>query len=316
MRKNLKSMLLLYSKGLAMGAADVVPGVSGGTIAFITGIYGQLLESISAFTSKDTYKYLLKGEFVAFWQRVNGSFVVVLMAGIVTSIVSFARIISYLLEEHPEMIWSFFFGLVLVSCFFVGREVSRWDWQAIVSLLIGAIAAYFVTEMAPTVLEPTHAMVFFSGAIAICAMILPGISGSFILLTMGMYGHIIGAIKDFDLLVIAIFSAGNGLGILAFSRFLNWLLHSHGKITLAFLTGLLVGSLNKVWPWKHTLSYRTNSHGQEVPFLQDNVWPGSYQALSGSEAHFGEGLGLMALGVLVVLLLSMLGSKYKSTHPE
>jgi len=316
MRKSLSSMLLLYFKGLAMGAADVVPGVSGGTIAFITGIYGQLLESISAFTSKDTYKHLFKGEFVAFWRRVNGSFVVVLMAGIATSIASFAQVISYLLEEQPEMIWSFFFGLVLVSCFIVGREVPRWDWQAIVSLVVGAIAAYFITEMAPTVLEPTHAMIFFSGAIAICAMILPGISGSFILLTMGMYGHIIGAIKEFDLLVIAIFSAGNGVGILAFSRFLNWLLHSHGKITLAFLTGLLVGSLNKVWPWKQTLSYRTNSHGQEVPFLQDNVWPGSYQALSGSEAHLDAGLGLMALGVLMVLLLSMLGSRYRSTHPE
>ena len=316
MKGSLKSMALLYLKGLAMGAADVVPGVSGGTIAFITGIYSLLLESISAFTSKDTYKYLFSGNFSAFWQRINGSFVVVLLSGIATSIVLFARVISYLLKAHPEMIWSFFFGLVLVSCFFVGREVSRWDWQAIVSLIIGAIGAYFVTGMTPTILEPSLVMVFISGAIAICAMILPGISGSFILLTMGMYGHIIGAIKDFDLLIITTFSAGNALGILSFSRLLNWLLHRHGKITLAFLTGLLIGSLNKVWPWKQTLSYRTNSHGEQVPFLQDNVWPSSYEALSGSEAHLGAGLGLMAFGVLMVLLLSLLGSKYRFTHPE
>ena len=299
-----------------MGAADVVPGVSGGTIAFITGIYGQLLESISAFSSIDTYKLLLAREFSAFWQRVNGAFVLVLLSGIATSILSFARIISYLLKAHPEMLWSFFFGLVLVSCFFVGKEVSRWDWQTITCLIIGAVVAYIITDLPPAALEPSYSMVFFSGAIAICAMILPGISGSFILLTMGMYSHIIGAIKDLDLLVITIFSAGNAVGILVFSRFLNWLLHKHMSVTLAFLTGLLVGSLNKVWPWKQTLSYRTNSHGQEVPYIQENVWPTAYQSLTGSEAYLVEGLGLMGFGVLLVLLLSIIGSRYRSSHAE
>lgn len=312
MRRSLKSGLLLYSKGLAMGAADIVPGVSGGTIAFITGIYGQLLACITAFTQRDTYGLLFAGEFSEFWRRVNGNFIVVLLSGIATSMVAFARVISYLLQAHSEMLWSFFFGLVLVSCYFVGKEVTRWGWRAILCLIAGTVVAYVISEIPPSALAPSYLMVFFSGAIAICAMILPGISGSFILLTIGMYGHIIGAIKNFDMLIIGIFTAGNALGLLAFSRFLNWLLNTYRNVTLAFLTGLLVGSLNKIWPWKQTLSFRTNSHGREVPYIQENVWPTSYQALTGSEAFLVEGIGLMGLGVMIVLLLAALGARSRS----
>lgn len=310
----LRSALLLFLKGIAMGAADVVPGVSGGTIAFITGIYGHLLDGIGAFSSRDTYQYLIAGEFKLFWRRINGSFLLVLMSGIGVSIVSFAKVIFYFLTNHPETIWSFFFGLVLVSCFYVGKEVCEWNIKSSLTLLAGVFIAYQITEMNVVSIEPTPLMVFCSGAIAICAMILPGISGSFILLTMGMYGHIIGALKELDVEVIVVFMAGNALGLLLFSRFLGWLLHRHGSITLAFLTGLLVGSLNKVWPWKLTLTFRTNSHGVQVPLLQENVSPFSYQALTGFDPHLSLGIGLMLAGVLLVAGLSFAGKKFREAE--
>lgn len=306
---SIKSMLNLYLKGLAMGAADVVPGVSGGTIAFITGIYQELLDTISAFSRLENYQLLFQQGFKAFWRAINGNFVVVLAAGISTSIFSLAQIITYLLEYQPELVWSFFFGLIVISCILIACEVERWNIATIVVFVAGCGLAYMITVMSPAAIEPSRPMIFFAGAIAICAMILPGISGSFILLLMGMYGHIMGAIKNLDLLVMMIFTTGTVTGLLSFSRLLSWVYRHHKNFTLAALTGFLVGSLNAVWPWKHTLQFRTNSHGIEVPFIRENVSPFDYPLLTGHDAHLLSGMLLMVGAVIMVSVLHWLGQK-------
>ncbi|PCJ15054.1 MAG: DUF368 domain-containing protein [Gammaproteobacteria bacterium] len=305
----LKKYGSLYLKGLAMGAADVVPGVSGGTIAFITNIYQELLDSISAFSRLENYKVLLKSGPVEFFRRVNGLFLVVLFAGVFTSIFSLAKGISYLLDNEPELIWSFFFGLILVSCFLIARQVGQWNIQAYLAVIVGGVIAYGVTVSAPAVVEPSYWKVFAAGAVAICAMILPGISGSFILLILGLYGHIIGAIKDLDVPTLLVFMSGTGIGLLAFSRILSWFYSHYRGVTLALLTGFLVGSLNAVWPWKQVLSYRTNSHGEQVAFLRENVWPTDYLSVTGNDAHLMAGCGLMLLAIILVYGLTLLGEK-------
>lgn len=299
----------LYLKGMAMGAADVVPGVSGGTIAFITNIYQELLDSISSFSRLENYKLLFKAGPVAFFRRVNGIFLLVLFAGVFTSIFSLAKVISYLLENEPELIWSFFFGLILISCYLIARQVGKWDAQAVVALLLGGIIAYGVTVSTPAAIEPSYWKVFAAGAVAICAMILPGISGSFILLILGLYGHIIGAIKNLEVLTLLVFTAGTGIGLLSFSRILSWFYANYRKVTLALLTGFLVGSLNAVWPWKQVIAFRENSHGEQVPFLRENVLPTDYLAVTGSDAHLWGGCGLMLLAIGVVYGLTRLGEK-------
>ena len=307
--KSIKSFLNLYFKGLAMGAADVVPGVSGGTIAFITGIYQELLETISAFSRIGNYQILFRQGIKPFWQTMNGNFIVVLFAGISTSIFSLAKIITYLLENQPELVWSFFFGLIVVSCGLIAKEVEQWNLTTLVLLIVGCAVAYTITVVSPASVEATYPMIFFAGAIAICAMILPGISGSFILLLMGMYGPIMGAIKNLDITVLMIFTAGTATGLISFSRILSWVYSEHKDFTLALLTGFLVGSLNAVWPWKHTLEFRINSHGQEVPFLRENVSPIEYLSITGHESHLLLGSMLMIAAIVFVMVLHWLGQK-------
>ena len=274
MGKALKHYLLLFLKGMAMGAADVVPGVSGGTVAFITGIYDELLASLAQLPKAATL--LLRGRIAQAWQCANANFLLALVSGILLSVLSLARLITALLETQPVAIWSFFFGLILVSTHIVYREVGHWSTSRLVSALLGGVFAWWITVAAPIQLEGTLLTLFLAGAVAICAMILPGISGSFILLLLGLYSIVIGAVKELDLLVLAVFASGCLLGILCFSRFLHWLLHRWRDVTLAFLAGLMVGSLNKVWPWKQTLTWRADSQGVMQPLLQENLWPSQF----------------------------------------
>ena len=300
--KAFTSCLVVYLKGVAMGAADVVPGVSGGTVAFITGIYEKLVESIKSIEPK-AVRLLFKEGPAAFWNYINGTFLLVLALGIGTSIVTLARVITDLLENQPELLWSFFFGLILVSSIYAGRRIKVWGAVNIVVLLIGGVVGYLLTELAPARVEPDSLMLFVAGAIAICAMILPGISGSFILLMMGLYGHVIGAIKDFQLSVLGLFAAGAVTGLLGFSHLLSWLLKRHHDTTMALLTGFMVGSLNKVWPWKETIEYRVNSHGEQSPFLQQNVLPQQYLNIVGEDPKLLACILLMACAIGAVLVL-------------
>ncbi|WP_185266309.1 DUF368 domain-containing protein [Halopseudomonas xiamenensis] len=295
---------------MAMGAADVVPGVSGGTIALIAGIYERLLAAISACTP-DKLLWLLRGRVREAWRAIDGTFLVSLLAGVLTSIAAFANLIGYLLEAHPELIWSFFFGLILVSVYVVGREVRRWNiWTALL-VLLGAVFAYMITVAGPLQWSAAPLMIFLAGAIAICAMVLPGISGSFVLVLLGLYATILGAVRSFDLALLAVFALGCVVGLLSFSRLVSWLLQHARSATMALATGLLIGSLNKVWPWKQTLSWRENSKGAMEPVQQSNLLPGSYETLTGEPSYWLGGLGLMLAAIILVLSLEWVGQRMR-----
>ncbi|MDM9652223.1 DUF368 domain-containing protein [Pseudomonas wenzhouensis] len=303
----MKKYFLLYAKGLAMGAADVVPGVSGGTIAFISGIYDELLRSIARVP--EATLSLLRGRIRDAWQMANATFLLVLLCGIMTSILSFARLITYLMAQHPIPLWSFFFGLILVSTYVVGREIGRWNWTRVLSFALGLAFAYWITVAAPMQWGSDLQTLFLAGAIAICAMILPGISGSFILLLLGLYSVVLGAVKELDLLVLAVFASGCLVGILSFARLLSWLLSRWRDLSLAFLTGLMLGSLNKVWPWKEVVSWRLDSKGEQVPLLESNLLPGQFADISGQDPQLLLAVVLAVGGIALVLGLEWLASR-------
>ena len=243
---------MLSVKGMCMGAADVVPGVSGGTIAFITGIYDELINSIKSINAA-SLKMFFTGKWGEFWKMINGKFLLFLLAGIGISVFSLAKIITWLLVAYPVLVWSFFFGLVLASTWFVGKDVKERNWKTGLGFLLGAALAFYITVATPAETPSHFLFIFLCGAIAICAMILPGISGSFILVLLGKYFFIMEAVKTLDLKVIAIFGIGALVGITSFSRLLSYALSHMRNITLAVLSGFMLGSLNKVWPWKETI---------------------------------------------------------------
>ncbi len=301
-KRTMMQYLALFFKGMMMGAADVVPGVSGGTVAFITGIYEELINTIKGF-NLGSLKVLFAEGPKAFWQQVNGTFLLVLLAGIITSIATIAGAVIFLLANYPIHLWSFFFGLILASVWLVMSHIEKWDLNLISSFILGSLVAYMVTSLAPVSVEPTALMVFISGAIAICAMILPGISGSFILLLLGMYAHILVAVKGVDLQLIGLFLVGCVVGIMSFSRLLSWMFSHHRQMTLALLAGFMLGSLNKVWPWKYTLAYTLNRHGEQVPLQQENILPWHFESMTGSPSYLILAGALMLLGIAIIVVM-------------
>ncbi|MGB0882435.1 MAG: DUF368 domain-containing protein [Vicingaceae bacterium] len=298
MSRSIKDYIILSAKGIAMGAADVVPGVSGGTIAFITGIYEELLNTINS-VNLDALKKLKTEGLKGFWQHINGNFIVALFLGIGISVASLAKLITYLMANQAVLLWAFFFGLIVASVYLVGKKVAKWDISKIIGLLIGTAVAFYITLLPPIENPDALWYVFVSGAIAICAMILPGISGSFILLLLGSYQLILSSIKDLKLTIIAIFGAGCIVGLLSFSKLLSWMFKKYHDLTIAILTGFLVGSLNKIWPWKFTISNRTNSHGEVVPFIQENVLPANFNG--DPQIVLAIILALAGLGLILIL---------------
>jgi putative membrane protein len=292
----------VFLRGMLMGAADIVPGVSGGTIAFITGIYDTLLDSIRSFDLA-FLAHLGRLDIRAAWQHVNGGFLLALLLGIGTSIFSLARVISWVLDNHPVPLWAFFFGLILASAVVLLRQIGGWTPARVLCLLVGAIAAGWIAFAPVAHLDFGLAGVFLSGFLAICAMILPGISGSFILVLLGMYGTVLAAVKSLDLAFLLVFMLGAGAGLLCFSRLLHWLLHRFHQATMALLTGFLFGSLVIVWPWKHVLEWVQGSHGQLKAARQVPVSPAEYLALTGQEPTVALCLALMVLGFAVVWLI-------------
>lgn len=291
-----------------MGAADVVPGVSGGTIAFIAGIYERLLNALRSF-GPHLWPVFRASGLPGVWRHIDGTFLVVLFAGILTSVVTLAGLISHLLAVYPELIWAFFFGLILGSVWFVAVQIKQRTPSVWIAFLVGAVLAYWLTGLTPKEMEVTTYTLFFSGMIAICAMILPGISGSFILLVMGMYAPILAAVKSLHIPVLLVFACGCLVGLLSISHLLSWMLRRFHDVTLALLTGFMLGSLNKVWPWKQTLEYRLNSAGEEVPFLQANVLPSVYEALTGQSAHLAGAILCCVIGIGLILVLEKVGTK-------
>ncbi|CAA0232499.1 DUF368 domain-containing protein [Tenacibaculum maritimum] len=307
MSRTIKDYIVIGLKGMAMGAADVVPGVSGGTIAFISGIYEELLTSISAINIK-LFKTLKKEGFKVAWNQLNGNFLMALLIGVFTSVVSLAKLIKWLLENKPVLLWSFFFGLVLASVIYIAKQIKKWSFIAVLILILGTTIAYYITTLSPLVSENSSSLfLFLAGALAICAMILPGISGAFILVLLGAYKPILEAVGNRNLGGIATVGSGAVIGLLTFSRVLKWLFANYKDYTLAGLTGFIIGSLNKIWPWKETLTWRTNSHGVEVPLKQQSISPFVYEG----DHQLQFAIILAGIGFALILILERLAVEKK-----
>ncbi|MDR0604832.1 MAG: DUF368 domain-containing protein [Bacteroidales bacterium] len=314
MRRTIKDYILVTLKGTGMGAADVIPGVSGGTIAFITGIYEELLSSIKNLPVACKSLISSKFDLRLFWKEVNGNFLLALLLGIGISIVSLAKLMTYLLEHHPILVWSFFFGLILASVWFVLKDIKKWKLSYCVSLILGIVAGYLITVISPSETPDDLWFIFLSGAIAICAMILPGISGSFILLLLGKYAYILAALNRLDVLVLMVFATGALIGIISFSHFLSWLLKSYKFLTIAFLAGIMFGSLNKIWPWKEVVESTTNSHGKLIPLVERNILPSAYSDINGSSSLVFYAVIMMMTGFLIIFVMDIVAAKLKKSN--
>lgn len=294
---------------MAMGGADVIPGVSGGTIAFITGIYEELIRSIKSVNAK-LFKTLSREGMPAAWRQVNGNFLLAVVSGILISIFSLARLISWLLANHPMLVWAFFFGLIVGSAIFIGRKIEKWSIAAVFFLLFGTSLAYYITIATPATTPEALWFVFLSGSIALCALILPGISGAFILVLLGKYEFMLNAVRDFNLLVIVVFATGGVLGVVAFSNVIAWLFKKHRNVTLALLGGFMIGSLNKLWPWKKVLEWRFDSQGEKVAFLEQSISPAKYAEIHHVDPQILP-IAVSALAGMAIILLFMFLSRKK-----
>lgn len=296
-----------------MGSADVVPGVSGGTIAFITGIYEELVNSIRS-VNGEAFKLLFQFKIKAFWQHVNLTFLIVLIAGIAVAFLSFARLLTYLLENHRVLLWGFFFGLIVASALIVSKQIKNWNFGVVLTGVFGIGIAYLITVVSPAETPETWWFIFLSGMIAICAMILPGISGSFIMLLLGKYAFMMRAVKNFDIVPVLFFMMGAVVGIISFSHVIHYMLKKYPNATIALLTGFMLGSLNKVYPWKHTLKTYTDRHGEIKPLIEENVLPTSFESLTGQEPQILAVIALAVTGFLLVYLIEIFANKM--TKPQ
>ena len=296
------------ARGILMGAADAVPGVSGGTIAFITGIYEELIYSLKQ-CGVSAIKMLFQKGIKATWQHINGGFLLALFSGVIISILTISGVVLYLLANHPILLWSFFFGLILAAVWSVIRHIDKWEVGVIATFLIGTVGAFYITTISPTTIETSPLIVFLSGMIAICAMILPGISGSFILLLLGMYAPMLTAVKELQLVTLCIFASGCVAGLLSFSHVLSWMFQHYKTMTLSLLGGFMLGSLNKVWPWKQTIESVIDRHGKEIPLVQNNIFPQTFETLNNQPAFMWYAIMLMIFGMGMVIALEKIGQK-------
>lgn len=280
--RGIKEYLVVLLKGMCMGAADVVPGVSGGTIAFISGIYDEWLASLKR-CNPATLLMLKSDGFAKTWRYINGNFLVALFAGILISLKTLAGVVLFALETYPILVWAFFSGLIIASIYYLCRHQSHWRLSQWLGLAIGAAFVYGISILTPAQLPGHWWVLFLGGFVAICAMILPGISGSFILLLVGLYPVFLNAIHTLDIIALASFGVGCVCGLILFSRLVSWLLTRYHAVTLATLIGFLVGSLNVTWPWKQALVTTVDSHGKTVVLQQANLNPFDYTAVIGNE---------------------------------
>ncbi|MDR2915842.1 MAG: DUF368 domain-containing protein [Tannerella sp.] len=299
MNRTFKDYAFIAIKGMGMGAADVVPGVSGGTIAFIVGIYEELIDSIKSI-NWSSLKLFLSFKWKDFWKAINGNFLLSLVLGICISVFSLAKLITHLLLEYPILVWAFFFGLVLASTWIVVQDVKQWNWKTILSFVAGTVLAFYITMATPAKTPDSYWFIFICGAVAICAMILPGISGSFILVLLGKYFFIMEAVKSFNIPVLLIFLCGIVIGITSFSRVLSFALHRFHDITIAVLSGFMLGSLNKVWPWKRVVETYTDSHGDIKPLIETNILP---------DQLLWQAIGLAIVGFAIVYFIDKLSKR-------
>ena len=297
----IRDKILIYLKGMMMWACDVIPGVSGWTIAVITGIYERLIQAIKNVVPN--LKLFFTWKWKKFWKNIDWTFLLCLILWIGTSFVLFANIITNAMEDYPILVWSFFVGLILISAVFLWKQVKR-DWKTILCLIIFWVLAFFITAPTNTPLSITSSWwwVFICGSIAICAMILPGISGSFMLVLLWMYETMMLAIKNFDITTIWIFAVWAVIGIILFSNVLSWLFKHYKMITLASLTGFMLGSLNKIWPWKETLDTDL--------WIGRNILPNQYEDITWDSNQILWAVICFIVWIAIVLLIEFLGKKF------
>jgi putative membrane protein len=292
--------VILALKGFCMGASDVVPGVSGGTMAFILGIYEELINAIKSFDLRSV-RLLATLKIRMLLNSISWQFLLAVGFGILTAVFTLARVLGWLLQNRPVLVWSFFLGLIIASVVSVSRRIEKWGPLTWVCLLGGTTVTYFFVGVVPVETPNTPWFIFLCGAVAICAMILPGISGSFMLVLLGKYQYVLGAVNNRDFAVLALVAAGACVGIILFSRLLGWLLGKYHDMMVAVLTGLMLGSLRKVWPWKETVESLVDINGKVIPLVQANMLPEKWTG------EVTSALFLVLTGLIIVILLDRLG---------
>jgi putative membrane protein len=305
--------ILLYVKGLCIGIANAVPGVSGGTIAFITGIYNELLHALNEI-DRDAGKLLLTFRVAACWKKINGNFLLTVLAGICTSLFFLAGTVFNLLVNHPVLLHAFFFGVIFASVALVLKEIKAWGYKPIVAFILSTTLAYLATTLSPLSTPDSLWIVFICGVLAICAMILPGLSGAFLLVLLGKYQFMISAITDLNVTVIVIFSLGCVLGLMGFARLITWVLDHYHRITVAVLAGFMFGSLNKLWPWRQGLEYVTNTKGQQVAVFDKSILPWHTLSITGKDPQLFQAILMMSLGLFIVIVLERIATRLKLKH--
>ncbi len=300
----MKRHLGIFLRGAGMGAADAVPGVSGGTIAFVTGIYEELIHSIKQF-GPSAYVAWRRGGLPLLVAHLNLTFVLPLLAGIAISLISVAHLVVWLLDDFPLMLDGFFFGLVAASAVVVSRHPADWQWWHLLPLVGGLLLAHGLPSLMPLVsqLGSPDLVLVVGGAIAISALLLPGVSGSFLLLTMGLYGTVMQGIRGFDLGLIGLFGVGCLIGLFGFSRLLSWLLRHYHTATLQLLVGFIIGSLPVLWPWRELVRYQLGTEGQMIPLDYRYLTPADFAELTGEPARLPAVVALMLVGAALVLLI-------------
>lgn len=292
--------IIVAVKGFFMGAANVVPGVSGGTIALISGIYEELIEALNSIMSPAPWISLLKGQFKEFWKEVHGRFLLWLFIGVILSILSLAKVMEYQLQYHPVQIWALFFGLILASAFFMLKDIKGWKAKDVLIAACGAVLGLLLCTLSPSTTPDSLWFIFICGAIAICTMILPGISGSFILVIFGKYDYIMSAVSEMNIPVLAVFAIGCACGILAFAKFLHWLLARYERQTMLVLVGFVIGSLIKVWPW----------NDMESVAAAQQLRTGAAAPI---DMQIGSAVIWCILGIALIVLIQLSGSKKKNS---
>jgi putative membrane protein len=300
-------------KGLCMGIADAVPGVSGGTIAFITGIYEELLHSLNEI-DKDAFRLIAAFRFAELWKKINGNFLLTVLAGIATSLLILVSIVFNLIVHYPIWISSFFFGVIFASVALVLKEIKAWGYKPVLSFVVSAAAGYFITTLAPMNTPDAYWFIFICGALAICSMILPGISGAFILVLLGKYQFMISSLVELNVWVIIIFAAGCGIGLLGFARLITWVLDHYHRITVAVLAGLMMGSLNKVWPWRQWIEYATTRKGEQIAVFDKSILPWHFLSETGRDPQLFQAILMIALGVCIVIVTERIATRLKLKH--
>jgi len=301
----MRDKIRLFVIGMLMGCAEVVPGVSGGTIAFVTGIYERLITAIHRIEPSLVFRLRSNG-LRAVWRYLDATFLVTLFGGMLIAIYLFASAIKYLLYEQSILTWSFFFGLVLGSVLLVSKQIKEIDSKSGILIGCGAVCGFVITHIVPLEITPTTVNIFLAGAIAVCAWILPGLSGSFILLILGLYHYVIDAITSFDLTFLITLGAGCAIGIVTFAKLLDYLFKHFKDQTLSLLIGFMMGSLVKLWPWQNVTSYQLKSDGTQIPLIQNPISPWMYAELNSGSADVIFAICGLLLGCLGVLGLEML----------